>query len=235
MRILKNPKRAVRWYVGLCLFVLTHCFVACSTQHPEVEKAAQTHLEQWKEYYVVALQTGEVHLPLGGKYPHVRQPGPGGLETPMYNVWMVNGGAFGEIIECRGCDSCLTAYQQAGLVVYDVFHRDSTSVRAMVRLTEKGRYWLIENHIPNPHSILKAWRRRERWEMLMVAKEKFEVQMEPKSTEGVYHGKAYRSLVTTPVLDAVGGLLHNDQQLFYQLEVKPDKEDRFTVTHHRIE
>ena len=58
MRILKNPKRAVRWYVGLCLIVFTHCFVACSTQHPEVEKAAQTHLEQWKEYYVVALQTG---------------------------------------------------------------------------------------------------------------------------------------------------------------------------------
>ena len=58
MRILKNPKRAVRWYVGLCLFVLTHCLVACSTQHPEVEKAAQTHLEQWKEYSVLALQTG---------------------------------------------------------------------------------------------------------------------------------------------------------------------------------
>ena len=235
MRILKNLKRFVRVCVGLCLIVFAGCFAACSTQHSEVEKAAQAHLEQWKEYYVVALQTGEVHLPLGGKYPHNRQPGPGGLETPMYNVWMVNGGAFGEIVECRGCDSCMTAYQQAGLVDYDVFHRDSTSVRAMVRLTEKGKYYLIENHIPNPHSILKAWRRRERWEMLMVAKEKFDVTMEPKATDGVYHGKANRSLVTTPVLDAVGGVLHNTPELFYRLEVKPEKEDRFTVTHHRIE
>ena len=54
MRVFKNPKTSVRWYVGLCLFVFTHCFVACSTHLPEVEKAAQTHLEQWKEYYVVA-------------------------------------------------------------------------------------------------------------------------------------------------------------------------------------
>lgn len=235
MRMFMSLKRSVRWCVGLCLIVFTNCFAACSTHHPEVEKAAQAHLEQWKEYYVVALQTGEVHLPLGGKYPHNRQPGPGGLETPMYNVWMVNGGAFGEIVECRGCDSCMTAYQQAGLVDYHVFHRDSTSVRAMVRLTEKGKYYLIENHIPNPHSILKAWRRRERWEMLMVAKEQFEVQMESSAKEGIYHGKAYRSLVTTPVLDAVGGLLRNDQELFYQLEVKPEDKGDFTVTHHRIE
>ena len=231
MRILMKQKMSFRWWVGVCLFVFAGCFAACSTRNPEVEKAALAHLEQWKEHYVVALQTGKVRLPLGGRYPHVRQPGPGGLETPMYNVWIVNGGAFGEIIECRGCDSCMTAYQQAGLVDYQVLECDSSSVFANVRLTEKGKQYLIENHIPNPHSILKAWRRRECWEMLMVAKEKFEVQMLPTDTTEVFQGTAYRSLEVTPFLQSVGGLLDSTRKSFFHLVVKKTEEGDWQVSH----
>ena len=235
MCVFMKQKMSVSWCVGLCLFVFAGCFAACSTHNPEVEKAAQEHLEQWKEHYVVALQTGEVQLPLGGKYPHVRQPGPGGLETPMYNVWMVNGGAFGEIIECRGFDSCMTAYQQAGLVDYQVFDRDSSSVRAMVRLTDLGKHYLIENHISNPHSILKAWRRRERWEMLMVAKEKFDIEVEATDTTGIYTGKAYRFLEITPFLEAVGGENSKTKEEFYQLRIRQKEDGSYMVFKKRKE
>lgn len=47
---------------------------------------------------------------------------------------------------CR-CDSCMKCYQDAGLITYNIVRRDSTSVRSIVCLTEKGKQYLIERHI----------------------------------------------------------------------------------------
>lgn len=228
-----NEKSMRRMFGIIGIIYMAVCFVACSTHYAEVEKVAQDELEQLKEFYVVALQTGEVKLPLGNKYPHVTLLGPGGLETPMFNVWIVNGGAFGEIIECRGCDACMTHYQQAGLVSYEVLRRDSFSVTAKVWLTEKGKQFLIERHLENPHPILKAWRRRENWEMLMVGKEKFDVEIEPTEIAGVYMGVAHRSVEITPFLKAIGGKMQPTQKGYYQLKIQQTNEGKYKVTRER--
>ena len=98
-------------------------------------------------------------------------------------------------------------YRDAGLITYNVIRRDSASVRATVWLTEKGKQYLIERHISGFHPIINAWRRREQLEVVLVAKEKFDVEIHPSDTTAVYHCKAYRKLEITPfieVLESVG-------------------------------
>lgn len=122
---------------GVVLTVVIYLCTSCRNNHAEVERIIRNHLEPTKELYALALQTGEVTLPLGGKYPHVTYPAPGGTETPISNVWIVNGNYMGKTYECHGCDSCMKCYQDAGLITYNIVRRDSTSVRSIVCLTEK--------------------------------------------------------------------------------------------------
>ena len=93
--------------------VVIYLCTSCRNNHAEVERIIRNHLEPTKELYALALQTGEVTLPLGGKYPHVTYPAPGGTETPISNVWIVNGNYMGKTYECHGCDSCMKCYQDA--------------------------------------------------------------------------------------------------------------------------
>ena len=197
--------------VKLLTVCMSFICVACSVKYAEVEKIAQKDLERYRELYVIALQTGKVTLPLGGKYPHVTYPNMGGLETPIDNVWLVNGGYLGEIYECRGCDSCMTCYRDAGLITYDVIRRDSASVTATVQLTEKGQQYLIENQLNSFYSIVNAWRRREQLEIMLIAKEKFDVIVQPSDTMGIYNCEAYRALELTPFLEALGGTVKHNQ------------------------
>lgn len=146
----------------------------------------------------------EVTLPLGGKYPHVTYPAPGGTETPISNVWIVNGNYMGKTYECHGCDSCMKCYQDAGLITYNIVRRDSTSVRSIVCLTEKGKQYLIERHISGFHPIINAWRRREQLEVVLVAKEKFDLEIHPSDTTEIYHCKVHRKLEITPFIEALG-------------------------------
>ncbi|WOG12636.1 hypothetical protein RJT08_05995 [Bacteroides caccae] len=169
-----------------------------------MERIIRNHLEPTKELYALALQTGEVTLPLGGKYPHVTYPAPGGTETPISNVWIVNGNYMGKTYECHGCDSCMKCYQDAGLITYNIVRRDSTSVRSIVCLTEKGKQYLIERHISGFHPIINAWRRREQLEVVLVAKEKFDLEIHPSDTTEIYHCKVHRKLEITPFIGALG-------------------------------
>ena len=86
-----------RSIVAVGMFVIAMiCFcTACSTNCTDVERVVRNHLEPYRESYALALQTGKVNLPLGGKYPHVTHPLPGGMETPISNVWIVNGNYMG--------------------------------------------------------------------------------------------------------------------------------------------
>lgn len=189
----------------LGLFGLSLCLGACNnSRYSEIKQLAQQALEPYKEIYVIALQTGIVKLPKGGN-PHIIHPSAGGLDTPINNVWLVNGGYMGEVYECRGCDSCMTYYQKAGLISYQVKTIEKDSVIANVQLTEKGTQYLIENHISEPQSILNAWRRRLHIEMIMVAREKFDIHVHPTDTPLVYKCKAVRSLELTPFIEAIGG------------------------------
>ena len=56
---------------GVVLTVVIYLCTSCRNNHAEVERIIRNHLEPTKELYALALQTGEVTLPLGGKYPHV--------------------------------------------------------------------------------------------------------------------------------------------------------------------
>ena len=197
----RNPVLSV---CMLGLLVLNLCQGACSSRYSEIEHLAQQTLAPHKELYVIALQTGQLKLPKGGR-PHVTHPGAGGVETPMPQVWLVNGGYLGEIYECRGCDSCMHAYRQAGLIDYRVEAEEADSVLARVRLTEKGSQYLAENYLEQPHSILYAWRRRLHIEMMVVAQEHFDIDVQPTDTVGLFQCTAQRSLHLTPFLKALGG------------------------------
>lgn len=70
--------------------VICFCTACSGGNYADVERAVRNHLEPYKELYALVLQTGKVTLPLGGKYPHVTHPLPGGTETPISNVWIVN-------------------------------------------------------------------------------------------------------------------------------------------------
>ena len=189
---------------GVVLTVVIYLCTSCRNNHAEVERIIRNHLEPTKELYALALQTGEVTLPLGGKYPHVTYPVPGGTETPISNVWIVNGNYMGKTYECHGCDSCMKCYQDAGLITYNIVRRDSTSVRSTVCLTEKGKQYLIERHISGFHPIINAWRRREQLEVVLVAKEKFDLEIHPSDTTEIYHCKVHRKLEITPFIEALG-------------------------------
>lgn len=190
--------------VGVFAMTVIYFCTACSGgNYADVERVVRNHLEPYKELYALVLQTGKVTLPLGGKYPHVTHPLPGGTETPISNVWIVNGNYMGETYECHGCDSCMIRYRDAGLITYNVIRRDSASVSATVWLTEKGKQYLIERHISEFHPIINAWRRREQLEVVLVAKEKFDVEVHPSDTTAVYHCKAYRKLEITPFIEAL--------------------------------
>ena len=91
--------------VGVFAMTVIYFCTACSGgNYADVERVVRNHLEPYKELYALVLQTGKVTLPLGGKYPHVTHPLPGGTETPISNVWIVNGNYMGETYECHGCD-----------------------------------------------------------------------------------------------------------------------------------
>lgn len=111
---------------------------------------------------------------------------------------------MGKTYECHGCDSCMKCYQDAGLITYNIVRRDSTSVRSTVCLTEKGKQYLIERHISGFHPIINAWRRREQLEVVLVAKEKFDLEIHPSDTTEIYHCKVHRKLEITPFIEALG-------------------------------
>lgn len=187
------------------LFFIVSLFVlsACSSKYANVESDVRKELSRYTEYYVIALQTGEVTLQMNVEYPHVKHPASGGVETGIDNVWLVNGGYLGEIYECRGCDSCMVCYQQAGLIDYEVKKREGATVKASVQLTPKGKKYLIENYVGS-YSQLLEWRSRESIEMILVAKEKFDLDIELIGAK-TYGCNAYRSLMLTPFLQAIGG------------------------------
>ena len=189
---------------GVVLTVVIYLCTSCRNNHAEVERIIRNHLEPTKELYALALQTGEVTLPLGGKYPHVTYPAPGGTETTISNVWIVNSNYMRKTYEIHGCDSCMKCYQDAGLITYNIVRRDSTSVRSIVCLTEKGKQYLIERHISGFHPIINAWRRREQLEVVLVAKEKFDLEIHPSDTTEIYHCKVHRKLEITPFIEALG-------------------------------
>ena len=51
---------------GVVLTVVIYLCTSCRNNHAEVERIIRNHLEPTKELYALALQTGEVTLPLGG-------------------------------------------------------------------------------------------------------------------------------------------------------------------------
>lgn len=183
--------------------VFVSLFSACSGKYANVERDVKKELSRYEEYYVIALQTGEVILPITTEHPHVKHPEAGGVETGMDNVWLVNGGYLGEIYECRGCDSCMVCYKEAGLIDYKVQERNETTVKASVQLTPKGKEFLIEHYV-GTYSQLLEWRSRECIEMILVAKEKFHLDIASIDAT-TYECKAYRSLTLTPFLKVVGG------------------------------
>ena len=89
------------------------------------------------------------------------------------------------------------------LITYNIVRRDSTSVRSTVCLTEKGKQYLIERHISGFHPIINAWRRREQLEVVLVAKEKFDLEIHPSDTTEIYHCKVHRKLEITPFIEAL--------------------------------
>ncbi|WP_278717111.1 hypothetical protein [Bacteroides caecimuris] len=204
-------------------------FVACSVDYGQVEKDVRKELDNYRERYVIAMYTGEVTLPSTNKYPHILHPAPGGMETGMNNVWLINGGYLGEIYECRGCDYCMTRYHKAGLIDYQVFERNEDTVTAFVRLTPLGSRFLIENYVP-PFYRLSQWRRREQIEIMLVATEKFELEVVP-SGKRTYHCNAHRSLALTPFLKAIGGTEREDSiDYVRQFKVEYDEKGVGKVT-----
>lgn len=192
--------------IGIAVYMLLLSCLSGKAQQQEVEALVQQQLSLSAECYALVLQTGRVTLPLGGRYPHVLYPQRGGTETPIPNVWIVNAGYDGEIYECRGCDSCMTAYRNAGLIDYHIECRDTASVTARVSLTEKGRQYLIENQVQGFYPVINAWRRREQLEVVMVAREQYQhIEVTPTHTPYVFLCKVPRRLTVTPFLQAIGG------------------------------
>lgn len=72
--------------VCMCLGVSS-----CTHRNREIEEIAQRELGYYKDFYVIALQTGRVKLPKGGQNPHVTHPGMGGVESGVaskrWQIW----------------------------------------------------------------------------------------------------------------------------------------------------
>ena len=99
----------------------------------------------------------------------------------------------------------MTCYQKAGLIDYRVEATEQDSVIALVRLTDKGSRYLIENYLDDYYPILDAWRRRMSLEMVLVAKEMFDIDVQSTDTTDIYRCTAQRYLALTPFIEAIGG------------------------------
>ncbi len=185
---------------GMLLIIMA----ACSGSSSRVEKDMQKELDEYRERHVVGLKTGEVTLPTVSHLPHVKYPGGGG-KLGFANTYIVNGGFMGRAFECQGCDSCMTCYQKAGLITYDVKERNDQTVVANVELTSKGKKYLIENYVGG-YPKIEEWRNNDHVELMLVSTEKFELDIK-KSADGsnTYFCDAHRCLDMTPFLEAIGG------------------------------
>lgn len=199
--------------IGLALITLSSC-----DGNGAVEKDVQNWLDDGRERYVVGIQTGDVILLSESKYPHITYP-QGGIKMRMNNVYLVNGGFMGRIIECQGCDSCMTCYQKAGLIRYKVKERNGETLKATVELTDKGKKYLIENYVGGHPKIKEL--RQNRVELLLVGTEKFELDVkripdDPNS----YLCKAFRCIEMTPFLKAIGGVDRNENTEKFPREIR---------------
>lgn len=186
--------------LGLSLTVLA----ACSGGISKVEKDMQKDLDEYRERHVLVLKTGEVTLPAVSQLPHEKYPN-GGRKLEFANLYIVNLGFMGRTFVCQGCDSCMTCYQKAGLITYDVKERNDQTVVANVELTSKGKKYLIENYVGG-YPEIEEWRNNDHVELMLVSTEKFELDIK-KSADGseTYFCEARRCLDMTPFLEAIGG------------------------------
>lgn len=219
-------KHSIFAIVSMALFALTAC-----TGISKVEKDVQKDLEKEKERHVICLKTGEVTLPTISNFPHVKYPS-GGLKLGFGNVYVVNGGFLGRLVECQGCDSCMTCYQKAGLIKYEVKERKDQTVVANIELTSKGKKYLIENYVGS-NSEIEELRNEKQVELLLVSKEKFELDIKKSADNShTYFCDAHRCLEMTPFLEAIGGVDRNENTVKYpwKLKIEYDGDDEPSIT-----
>ena len=136
----------------------------------------------------------------------------------MDNVYLVNDCFMGHIIACQGCDSCMTCYQKAGLIRYEVKERNRETLKATVELTDKGRKYLIENYVGEHRDIKEL--RQNQVELLLVGTKKFELNVKriPDKTNS-YLCKAFECIDMTPFLKAIGGVDRNKKTEKFPWEI----------------
>lgn len=216
--------------LGIALFPLT----ACTGNYSKVEKDTQKHLDEYRERHVLALQTGEVTLPVVTTLHHIKYP-QGGGRLGFENVYLVNGGFMGHMYECQGCDSCMTCYKKARLIDYEIKDRNESFVTANVELTPKGKKYLIENYVGS-YPKLEKWRNENHIELVLVSKEKFELDIK-KLEDGSdsYFCEAHRCLELTPFLEAIGGVDRNENTIKYPYKYKIEYDENGNAEFDRID
>ncbi len=141
---------------GILLFLL----LSSCTDYSEIEKIARNGFAESRHYYVKYLKTGDVDLFINPPVRHLKtktqeRTKPAG--RLFDRVYLTNGVFIRTLVECQGCDSCMMAYKNAGLITYEEISRDEAAgtLRAHVELTSQGRQYLIENYVPMNAKIQK--------------------------------------------------------------------------------
>lgn len=99
-------------------------------------------------YYTLMLKTGEnIVIPVHPVAPHPNKISGGGTSIDdniqCSNMPLVFNGIH--YIECTGCDSCMQCFADYGLIDYDIKKRTETEVVADIKLTSKGKKYLLYN------------------------------------------------------------------------------------------
>lgn len=139
----------------LSFFVLNSC-----ADYSKIEDIVRNSFAESRHYHVKYLKTGDVDLFIN---PPARHWKTRGLEIAVPagrifdRVFLTNGVFISKLSECQGCDSCMTAYKNAGLITYQEITRDEVAgtLRAHVELTPQGKQYLIENYVPMNAKIQK--------------------------------------------------------------------------------
>ena len=180
-----------------CFIIATLIATSCSTKpNGMIEKAIKDYVLNEETIHVLAIPVGEnIQVPNEPSAQHVHQIPTSGRVIYNENVWLTNRIFYRTVTACLGCDSCMTAFANAGLIDYK---RKADGI-ADVYLTPNGEKYRIENFLPDFNID-----DREGVEFVVIAYSNPEnIRTISNYCENYHYCEADVNVLTTPFLDCM--------------------------------
>lgn len=141
--------------------IVASLLIVISCSKGAVEEAICNYVTENETFHVLAIPVGDnVNVPSEPLAEHIKKFPTCGSAL-QDNVWLTNHIFMNTPMYCLLCDSCMTVYEEAGLIDY----KKSDNGTASISLTSKGKKYRIENYLPD----FELERNRDDVELVVLA------------------------------------------------------------------